>query len=114
MGEQVEVDVVMEEEVVGLEQVGGVLEEMGDVEGEEQEIGEQAEDKVVMEEEVDGVEQVDDVLEEMGDVDGQVEVEEVGGDGEHEGEEQNEVEADVEIRSWNSSFENGSGDGNTE
>ncbi|KAG2376416.1 uncharacterized protein HKW66_Vig0154300 [Vigna angularis] len=135
MGEQVEVDAVMEEEVVRVEQVGGVLEEMGDVDGEEQEMGEQVEVDVVMEEEVVKVEQVGGVLEEMGDVDGeeqemgeQVEVEavmeeevdgveqvqEVGGDGEHEGEEENEVEADVEIRSWNSSFENGSGDGNTE
>ncbi|KOM54462.1 hypothetical protein LR48_Vigan10g035400 [Vigna angularis] len=98
MGEQVEVDAVMEEEVVRVEQVGGVLEEMGDVDGEEQEMGEQVEVEAVMEEEVDGVEQV----------------QEVGGDGEHKGEEENEVEADVEIRSWNSSFENGSGDGNTE
>ncbi|XP_014492603.1 uncharacterized protein LOC106755020 [Vigna radiata var. radiata] len=85
---------------------------MGDVDGEEQEMGEQLEVEAVMEEEVHGVEQVGGVLEVMGDVDGEVQVEEVGGDGEDEGVEQNEVEPDVEIRSWNSSFESGSGDGN--
>ncbi|WVY93470.1 hypothetical protein V8G54_032558 [Vigna mungo] len=82
MGEE-EVDGVKQVEV---EEVRGVLEEMGDVEGQME------------------VEEVGGVLEEMSDV------EEVGGDGEHEGEEENEVE----IRSWNSSFENGNGDGNIE
>ncbi|WVY99501.1 hypothetical protein V8G54_025571 [Vigna mungo] len=115
MGEQVEVEVVMEEEGHGVEQAAtGVLEEMG----------EQVEVEVVMEEKGHGVEQATTgVLEEMGDVGaevevekvgGEVEVEKVGGHGEVEGAEQNEVEPDVEIRSWNSSFESGSGHGNTD
>ncbi|WVZ10058.1 hypothetical protein V8G54_014588 [Vigna mungo] len=109
MGEQqVEVEVVMEEEVHGLEQVGGVLEEMGDVDG-------QVEVEAVMEEEVHEVEEVGGVLEQMPDVDGEVQVQAlkklVVMD---EGEEMNEVEQDVEIRSWNSSFDSGSGDGNNE
>ncbi|WVZ13168.1 hypothetical protein V8G54_017698 [Vigna mungo] len=59
-------------------------------------MGEEVQVDAVVEEEVDGVEEVGGVLEEMGDVDGQVEAKE------------------VEVRSWNSSFENGSGDGNFE
>ncbi|WVZ03648.1 hypothetical protein V8G54_024454 [Vigna mungo] len=82
----------------------GQVEERGDVE-----MGEEVEVEEVRSVNVEEVEEVGGVLEEMGDVDGQVEVEEVGGDGEHEGEEENEVE----IRSWSSSFENASGDGNT-
>ncbi|WVZ25975.1 hypothetical protein V8G54_004519 [Vigna mungo] len=127
--EQVEVETIMEEEVHGVEQVSGVLEELG---GEEQEMGEQVQVQVVMEEEVHGVEQVGGVLKELvceeqemveqvqvqavmeGDVDGEVQVEKVGGHGEDEGAEQNEVELDVEIISWNSSSESGSGDGNTD
>ncbi|WVY90300.1 hypothetical protein V8G54_035814 [Vigna mungo] len=128
--EQVEVETVMEEDVHGVEQVGGVLEEVG---GEEQEMGEQVQVEVVMEEEVHGVEQVGGVLkdqvceeQEMVEevqvqavmeeevVDGEVQVEKVGGHGEDEGAKQNEVQADVEIGSWNSSSERGSGDGNTD
>ncbi|WVY89937.1 hypothetical protein V8G54_035451 [Vigna mungo] len=93
MGEKVQLNAVMDEEVDGVQQV---------------EVEEVQEVREV--EEVEQVEEVGGVLEEMGGVDGQVQVEEVGGDGQHEGEEENEVE----IRSWNSSFENGSGDGNTE
>ncbi|WVZ26613.1 hypothetical protein V8G54_005157 [Vigna mungo] len=105
--EQVEVETVMEEEVYGVEEVGGVLEELG---GEEEEMAvmEEVEVEAVMEEEGHRVEQA------QTRVDGEVEVEKVGGHGEDEGAEQNEVEPDVEIRSWNSSSESGSGDGNTD
>ncbi|WVY90111.1 hypothetical protein V8G54_035625 [Vigna mungo] len=96
MGEQVQVEVVMEEEVHGVEQVGGVLK---DQVCEEQEMVEEVQVQAVMEEEV---------------VDGEVQVEKVGGHGEDEGAEQNEVQADVEIGSWNSSSESGNGDGNTD
>ncbi|WVZ21463.1 hypothetical protein V8G54_008785 [Vigna mungo] len=100
-------------DVDGEQEEMGEQQEMGDVDGEQKEMGDvhgELEVEAVMEEEVRGLEEVGGVLEEMGDVDGQVEVEEVGGDGEDE--EVNEVQADVEIRSWNSSFDNGSGDGN--
>ncbi|KOM42928.1 hypothetical protein LR48_Vigan05g053200 [Vigna angularis] len=65
--EQVQVEAVMEEEGNGLQQVGVVLEEMGDVDG-------QVEVQAVVEEEVHGLDEVGGVLEEISDVDGEVEV----------------------------------------